>query len=183
MALTAYASSVERGKASDAGMNDYLTKPMYFFAKVGFGFFLASLAIAAITILQKYGWFFAPEEGVKLHRNVLVQVSLTLFVTTLLVLLVGVVSELLVRIYHESQDLRPYRVRATYRQGEGTPEPPAREPAPADETSHEHTFRRASNRHDLCAGPSPRLSVEAGLVVGTGMQPNLAGQVDIEESP
>jgi len=28
VALTAYASSVERGKASDAGMNDYLTKPM-----------------------------------------------------------------------------------------------------------------------------------------------------------
>lgn len=118
-------------------LGDYLTKPMYFFAKVGFGFFVASMAIACITILQKYGWFFAPEEGVKLHRNVLVQVSLTLFVTTLLVLLVGVVSELLVRIYHESQDLRPYRVRATYRQGESSPEPPAREPAPSDENSAE----------------------------------------------
>lgn len=57
------------------------------------------------------------------------------------------------------------------------------ESAPSEVQRHEHTFRRASNRHDLCAGPSARISVEAGLVVGTGMQGNLAGQVDVEVSP
>lgn len=106
-------------------LGDYLTKPLYFFAKVGAVFFALSAVVALVAVLQKFGIFYSPPEGgqdyLNLNRNFLVQVSLTLFMTTVMILLVGVVSELLVRIYHESQDLRPYRVRATFRQGEATP--------------------------------------------------------------
>jgi glycosyltransferase involved in cell wall biosynthesis len=103
-------------------LGDYLTKPMYFFAKVGAVFFAMSALIAFVAVLQKFGVLYTPPEGgpdfLNLNRNFLVSVSLTMFMTTVMILLVGVLSELLVRIYHESQDLRPYRVRATFRQGE-----------------------------------------------------------------
>ena len=38
-----------------------------------------------------------------------------MFVTTLMLLMMGVMSELLIRIYHESQDRPPYRIRRIWR--------------------------------------------------------------------
>ena len=37
---------------------------------------------------------------------------------SVMVLMMGVLSELMARVYHESQDRRPYKIRSVFRGGE-----------------------------------------------------------------
>ena len=108
-------------------LGDYGTKPIYFFGKLaGFGF-LVSAAALVIAILQKVGLFWT-ENGVpvNLNRNIFFFGTLFFFVVSIIFLMMGVLSELMVRIYYESQDRRPYKVRQQLQGGE--PNAPA--PAP-----------------------------------------------------
>lgn len=90
-------------------LNDYLAKPLYLFGKLA----ALSLALAfgtlGIAILQKFGWFFGPL--VKLNDNVLVTFSGMMVLLATQMIVFGVVSELLVRIYHEAQGKRPFGIR------------------------------------------------------------------------
>lgn len=122
-------------------LGDYLTKPLYFFAKIGVISMFVSLATLGVAIAQKYGYLYADPEGLSLNRNVLVLFSMMLFLMTVMFIMIGVISELLVRIYHESQGMAPYRVRriigptqgnSTHgMQPEQAAEPPQDEPAAA----------------------------------------------------
>ncbi|MEM7244417.1 MAG: glycosyltransferase family 2 protein [Acidobacteriota bacterium] len=102
-------------------IGDYLTKPIYFFGKLSF----VSMSIASVSlgvaILQKFGIFYgdAPGDHLNLNRNVLVMFSMMLFLTSMMLLMLGVMAELLVRVYHESQDRTPYKVRKLYRWRDG----------------------------------------------------------------
>lgn len=106
-------------------LGDYLTKPLYFFAKLG----LISLSISVLTlgiaVAQKYGYLYTGAEGLSLNRNVLVLFSMMLFLMTVMFIMIGVISELLVRIYHESQGMAPYRIRRIIRQTRIEPTEPA----------------------------------------------------------
>lgn len=98
-------------------LGDYLTKPLYFFGK------LAMLALAGagvsfgVALLQKYGYLYPEEAGLNLNRNVLVLFAMMLFLSAVMSVMMGVICELLVRIYHESQGRRPYRIRSVARAG------------------------------------------------------------------
>lgn len=92
-------------------LGDYLTKPLYFFGKLGALTMLASFAVLAIAILQKFSVLYPGPEGLNLNRNILVQGAMMLFMMAFVMVLMGVMAELLVRIYHESQGKTPYRVR------------------------------------------------------------------------
>jgi glycosyltransferase involved in cell wall biosynthesis len=92
-------------------LGDYLTKPLYFFAKIGLISMMVSLASLGVAILQKFGYLYTGPEGLSLNRNVLVLFSMMLFLMTVMFIMIGVISELLVRIYHESQGMAPYRIR------------------------------------------------------------------------
>ncbi len=97
-------------------LGDYLTKPIYFFGKAALLSTFGSVASLGIAIFQKYGYL--TTEEVNLNRNVLVLFSVMLFLMTVLFLMMGVISELLVRIYHESQGRTTYKVRTLVQGGD-----------------------------------------------------------------
>lgn len=100
-------------------LGDYLTKPLYFFGKLGAVIMLMSFAILAFAVLQKFA-IFHPEPGLPLNRNILVHGSMMLFMLSFMMILMGVLAELLVRIYHESQGKEPYRIRHVIKNGQRT---------------------------------------------------------------
>jgi glycosyltransferase involved in cell wall biosynthesis len=79
-------------------LGSYSTKPMYLFGGLGLLSFLGGSLLSAITLYQK---FF---EAVKAHRNPLLLLSIFLFTAGIQFILFGLVAELIVRTYHESQD-------------------------------------------------------------------------------
>jgi glycosyltransferase involved in cell wall biosynthesis len=97
-------------------MGDYLSKPIYFFGKLG----LMTLAVAFVTIgialMQRMGWLGVGGEPIHLNRNVLVMLGMMLCIMSVFIIMMGLLSELLVRIYHESQNIRPYRIRHVRRE-------------------------------------------------------------------
>jgi len=79
-------------------LGSYSTKPMYLFGSLGLLSFLGGSLLSAVTLYQK---FF---EAVKAHRNPLLLLSIFLFTAGIQFILFGLVAELIVRTYHESQD-------------------------------------------------------------------------------
>jgi glycosyltransferase involved in cell wall biosynthesis len=96
-------------------LGDYGANPIYFFGKVVM--LTGSLAALAFltALVQKLGYLTEHGDPVKLHSNVFIIVSMLMFVTTVSLLMMGVMSELLIRIYYESQDRPPYRIRNVWR--------------------------------------------------------------------
>jgi glycosyltransferase involved in cell wall biosynthesis len=107
-------------------LGDYLAKPIYFFGKVAAATFGICVLTMLVAILQKFGWLFAGEEGLSLNRNIFFLFSLQMFVVGVIFLMMGVLSELMVRIYYESQGRPPYKVRSAYRGSEEFDGEPAR---------------------------------------------------------
>ncbi len=88
-------------------LGSYSTKPMYLFG--GMGGFLCGGGVffALITLYQKIA------QEVKAHRNPLLLLAVFLFILGIQFILIGLVAELLIRIYHESQGKPTYVVRET----------------------------------------------------------------------
>ena len=83
-------------------LGTYSTKPMYLFGGLGLISFVGSGALSALTLYQKYF------EAVKAHRNPLLLLSVFLAIVGVQFILIGLVAELIVRTYHESQDKPTY---------------------------------------------------------------------------
>ncbi len=83
-------------------LGSYSTKPMYLFGGLGFLSFVAGGLLSALTLYQK---FF---EAVKAHRNPLLLLSIFCFIVGVQFILFGLVAELIVRTYHESQGKATY---------------------------------------------------------------------------
>jgi glycosyltransferase involved in cell wall biosynthesis len=83
-------------------LGTYSTKPMYLFGGLGLVSFVGSGALSALTLYQKYF------EAVKAHRNPLLLLSIFLAIVGVQFILFGLVAELIVRTYHESQDKPTY---------------------------------------------------------------------------
>ncbi len=83
----------------------YSTKPMYLFGGLGLLSFLGGGLLSALTLYQKF--FF----GVKAHRNPVLLLSIFLFIVGLQFILFGLVAELIIRTYHESQGKPTYILR------------------------------------------------------------------------
>jgi glycosyltransferase involved in cell wall biosynthesis len=90
-------------------MASYMTKPLYVFGWAGVLAFVISIASVVIAFLMKYvGW---P------HRATFIQTPLPVLAMVMLVLgiqlfLMGLIAEMLVRTYHESQGKPIYLVKA-----------------------------------------------------------------------
>ncbi|HEX7009527.1 MAG TPA: glycosyltransferase family 2 protein [Phycisphaeraceae bacterium] len=98
-------------------LGDYLTKPIYFFGKLAIASMLVSFASLALAIFQKFGYLTEHGERVMLNNNIFVLFAMMTFLLSILFVMMGVLSELLVRIYHESVDLTPYKIRRVTRCG------------------------------------------------------------------
>jgi glycosyltransferase involved in cell wall biosynthesis len=87
-------------------LGSYSTKPMYFFGFAAFGLWALALLLAAIVILQK---LLPPY--VYAHNNPLLLLSVVLFIVGVQFILMGLLAELAIRTYHESQHKPTYVVR------------------------------------------------------------------------
>ncbi len=83
----------------------YRTTPMYLFG--GFGLGLVGMSLVALLIALLNKWI----RGASLVRTPLPQLAATLLVLGIQSILMGLVAELLVRTYHESQDRPIYVLR------------------------------------------------------------------------
>jgi glycosyltransferase involved in cell wall biosynthesis len=86
-------------------LGSYSTKPMYFFGGIGMFSCGIGFLCAILTLLEKY------YRGVKAHNNPLLLLAVLLFIIGIQFVLMGLVAELVIRTYFESQNKVPYIVR------------------------------------------------------------------------
>ncbi|MGB6222646.1 glycosyltransferase family 2 protein [Haloferula sp.] len=102
-------------------LEDYLTKPLYFFGKLGIVSFVISIAAVAMALVQKFGYLTEHGSAVNLNDNIFILFAMMMFITTVVLFMIGVIAELLIRIYHESQGRMPFKVRSLHRAGMSVP--------------------------------------------------------------
>ena len=86
-------------------MSSYLTKPLYLFGTAG----LLCLAISMLTFALSLYYRFV--EGVHLNRMPLATLSMIMFAMGVQFIFMGLLAEMVVRTYHESQDKPTYLIR------------------------------------------------------------------------
>ncbi len=87
-------------------LGTYTTKPMYAFGAIGGFMALAAFAAVIIAVIQKLVPPF-----VKLHNNPLTLLAAALVIIAIQLILMGLLAELIVRTYYESQGRTTYLVR------------------------------------------------------------------------
>ncbi len=98
-------------------MGDYLTKPIYFFGKLAMVTSIISFLSLGLALLQKFNILTEHGQPVSLNNNIFVLFAMMTFLMAVMFVMLGVISELLVRIYHESQDRKPYKIRKQFKGG------------------------------------------------------------------
>lgn len=88
-------------------LGSFSTKPIYIFGGLGFASALGAVLMGLIMLYQK---FFAAQE-LPLNRNPLLILAAVLIMSTVQFILMGLLAELLVRTYHESQNRPTYVIR------------------------------------------------------------------------
>ncbi len=88
-------------------MDSYLGKPIYLFGGGGVGMGLLGVAFAAYTLYKKFYL------GIFVKDQPLFQVSIFCLLIGFQMVLLGLLAEILVRIYYDLKDMRPYFVRET----------------------------------------------------------------------
>src|SRR5215472_15916615 len=87
-------------------LGSYSTKPMYFFGFAAFALWAVAAVLAAIVIVQK-----VLPPYVYAHNNPLLLLSVVLVIVGVQFILMGLLAELSIRTYHESQRKPVYVVR------------------------------------------------------------------------
>ena len=87
----------------------YSTKPMYLFGGLGLVSILFGWLLSALALYQKF------LQDVKVHRNPLLLLSVFLCIVGIQFILFGLVAELIIRTYHESQGKPTYILGRTIR--------------------------------------------------------------------
>jgi glycosyltransferase involved in cell wall biosynthesis len=107
-------------------LGDYATKPLYFFGGLGFLLCLIGVICGGVTLVQKLTM------GAWVHRNPLLLLAVFLFIVGLLLVFLGLLGELLVRVYHEAQGKPIYLLAQPPPAEPGGPTAPDGEPTAPD---------------------------------------------------
>jgi len=99
-------------------LGDYSTKPMYLFGSWGAIFIGGGILSGFITLIEKF------RTGVYAHRNPLLLLAVMLFVVGIQLIGMGLLAELQVRTYHESQSKPVYLVAEEVNVPPAVVEPP-----------------------------------------------------------
>lgn len=86
-------------------MSSYLTKPLYLFGTAG----LVCLVISLLSFA--FSLYYRIVEGVHLNRMPLATLSMIMFAMGVQFIFMGLLAEMIVRTYHESQDKPTYLIR------------------------------------------------------------------------
>jgi|WetSurMetagenome_2_1015567.scaffolds.fasta_scaffold42090_2 glycosyltransferase involved in cell wall biosynthesis len=107
-------------------LGSFSTKPMYFFGGVGLVACAAGFLFALMTLWDKY------INQVKAHNNPLLLLAVFLFILGVQFILMGLVAELVIRTYFESQGKAPYIVRRILDYGDSAARPSSQTGASSD---------------------------------------------------
>ncbi|HPJ35374.1 MAG TPA: glycosyltransferase family 2 protein [Spirochaetota bacterium] len=88
-------------------MGSYSTKPIYIFGGTGVVICLLGVMSGTAVVLMKL------ISGTDMSGNPLLILSVLLLIIGVLFIQMGIIAEILIRIYHESQKMPPYRIRDT----------------------------------------------------------------------
>jgi len=88
-------------------MGSYFTKPIYVFGGMGIVTFILSLLSGTAVILMKIFM------KMDMTGNPLFMLSIVLFIISVLFVQLGIIAEIMIRVYHESQNIPAYRVKKT----------------------------------------------------------------------
>jgi glycosyltransferase involved in cell wall biosynthesis len=88
-------------------LGKYSTKPIYVFGGTGLLLFLFSIISGATVIMMKV------LIDRSMSRNPLLILTVMLVILSVLFIQIGILAEILIRIYHESQGKQPYRIMNT----------------------------------------------------------------------
>ena len=86
-------------------LGSFLTKPIYVFGGSGFGLISISGLVAAFTLYQKF------IQGFYVHRNPLFVVAVFFALAGLQLIMIGLLGEILARIYFQSSGKKPYVIK------------------------------------------------------------------------
>jgi hypothetical protein len=86
----------------------YSAKPIYLFGGAGFGLMALSAITLIVLAIRRIFWL------VSVLASPFFLISVMFFVLGFQSILMGLIAELLVRTYHESQDKRTYTIRQKY---------------------------------------------------------------------
>jgi glycosyltransferase involved in cell wall biosynthesis len=89
-------------------LSSYSTKPMYVFGSTGLLACLAGIGFAGWTLFDKF------HSGIKAHNNPMLLLAVFLFLVGVQFILMGLVAEILIRIYYETRGKTPYLIRRTW---------------------------------------------------------------------
>jgi glycosyltransferase involved in cell wall biosynthesis len=84
---------------------DFSTKPLYMFGGIGVLLFAGATLAGAETLYERWVW------GVYVHNNPFILIAVLLATLSVNFILMGLLAELIVRTYHESQGKPIYHVR------------------------------------------------------------------------
>ncbi|MES2505048.1 MAG: glycosyltransferase family 2 protein [Myxococcota bacterium] len=87
-------------------MHRYQTKPIYVFGASGIGLILMSALMSVYVLWEKLS------SDIYVHRNPLFMVAVVLFLTGVQLVGLGIVAEMIVRSYYESDGKRPYSIQS-----------------------------------------------------------------------
>lgn len=85
-------------------LSDYSTKPSYLFGGIGLFFFFIGSVLATIAGIEKIFM------GVFIHRNPLLLLAVMFFLMGTFCILQGLLAEIVIRFYHESQNKQIFKV-------------------------------------------------------------------------
>lgn len=88
-------------------LGKYSTKPIYFFGGTGFLLLILSLMSGLAVLVMKLVL------NQSMTRNPLLILTVMLIILSVLFIQIGILAEILIRIYHESQNKQPYSVLDT----------------------------------------------------------------------
>jgi len=94
-------------------LGSYATKPIYIFGGLGIVSGIASFFCGLVVLYMK----FISAEHLGMNRNPLLLLSAILFIASFQLILMGLLAEMIVRTYHESQNRPIYTVRKFLQRG------------------------------------------------------------------
>ena len=94
-------------------LGSYATKPIYIFGGLGIFSGIASFLCGLVVLYMK---FISPQH-LGMNRNPLLLLSAILFIAFFQLILMGLLAEMIVRTYHESQNRPTYTVRKFLQRG------------------------------------------------------------------
>ncbi len=98
-------------------LGNYITKPMHFFGAVGIAFNAVAFGCVGEVLYEK---FF---QGDDVSGNPFLLLAVFFALVGIQILMIGLLAEILIRVYHESQQKKTYVIQETLQTGGETPEP------------------------------------------------------------